>query len=267
MSKIILYLIGISIGSFLLSTYVEAARISDFLLSQKTEIENDQKRLILASAIANTFAEREVFVKADPLLTFNVATNEITMDVALYALGYIQENEIDYQLAIIVNDILLNDQVTSQFTAEDLILSIQFNQSIQIRPNGLAQIIFEESLISLYRNEDQLAIFPITTIVEQYPSLMLNEMAFGLRNDNGFLTTIRPFTTDELSLIQFQTLLASLPTLVTYQNDNSLFFDLSLRVSYRQLDWYYVSHFSVYLGLVGLGAYSFFFRRKKVKNG
>jgi hypothetical protein len=131
----------------------------------------------------------------------------------------------------------------------------------------LAQSNFEESLISLYRNEDQLAIFPITKIVDQYSNLMVNTMAFGLKNDNGFLTTIRTFTTEELSLIQFQTLQASLPTLATYQNDNTLFFDLSLRLSYRQLDWYYVSHFSVYLTLVGLSTYGFFFRKKRIKNG
>jgi hypothetical protein len=264
--QIITYVAMAALGSFFLATYVEAARISDFLLKQKTEIENDQKRLILASAIANTFAEHEVFVKSDPLLTFNVSTNEITMDVALYALGNIQADKIDYSLAIIVNDLTFNDQVTFQFNADDLVLSIQFNQSIQTRPNGLAQSNFEERLISLYRNEDQLAIFPITKIVDQYSNLMVNTMAFGLRNDNGFLTTIRPFTTEELSLIQFQTLQTSLPTLATYQNDNNLFFDLSLRLSYRQLDWYYVSHFSLYLGLVGIGAYGFFIRRKKVKN-
>ena len=265
--QIFSYVTLVAFGSFFLATYVEAARISDFLLNQKTEIENDQKGLILASAIANTFAEHEVFVKADPLITINVSTNEITMDVAFYALGYIQADKIDYALAIIVNDVMINDQVTSLYTTEDIVLSIQFNQPLKISQNGLAQSNFEERLISLYRNEDQLAIFPMTRIFDQYPNIILNTMAFGLKNDNGLLTTIRTFTTEELSLIQFQTLQASLPTLTTYQNDVTLFFDLSLRQSYRALDWYYVSHFSVYVVLVGLGAYGFFFRRKKVKNG
>jgi hypothetical protein len=261
--QIISYVALAALGSFFLATYVEAARISDFLLNQKTEIENDQKRLILASAIANTFAEHEVFVKADPFITSKVSTNEITMNVAFYALGYIQADKIDYALAIILNDVIVNDQVTSLYTPEDLVLSIQFNQPIQISQNGLAQSNFEERLISLYSNEDQLAIFPMTRIFDHYPNIILNTMAFGLNNDNGFLTTIRTFTTEELSMIQFQTLQASLPTLATYQNDNTLFFDLTLRLSYRQLDWYYVSHFSVYLILVGLSTYGFFFRRKK----
>ena len=266
-TQILGYIALVALGSFFLATYVEAARISDFLLNQKTEIENDEKRLILASAIANTFAEDEVFVKAEPLLTFNVVTNEITMDVAFYALGYIKEDSIDYSIAIFVNDVSVNDQVISQFNGDDLVVSIQFNQPVQTRPNGLAQSNFEESLMSLYSDADQLAIFPMTKMLEQYPSLVLNSMAFGLKNDNGLLTTIHLLNTNELALIQFQTVLANLPTLVTYQNDDTLFFDLSLRQSYRDLDWYYLTHFSLYLVLVVLGAYAFFFRRKKVKNG
>lgn len=264
--QIFIYIAIVSSGSFFLATYVEAARISDFLLAQKETIQEDKRKFILASAIANTFGEVEVFVQKDSLLSISIMTNEVEMNIDFYTLGYVKETHIDYALAVLITELSPSGIINSNDQDIDIRLTIQFNQPIVIRTNGNAQSQFEESFINLYTDQDRLAIFDVSALLIQYPSLQIQDMSFALVNANNLVSILYALNPQELETVQYQNIPLLMPTVTTFASDPSLFIDLNLRQSYRELDRYYFSHFSVYIVLVLSSGYLIFIRKNKPEN-
>jgi hypothetical protein len=262
-SKIILYLIGISIGSFLLATYVEAAKTSDFLINQQERIEEDPHRLVLATAIANGHGDYDAFVFKEPLLNLQITDDAIQMDIDFYRLVYVKDNMYTFNLAMLITNLSIEPNGGLLIDGYHQIkVEIIFNQSVMV--NNAIQNEFIETPITLYKDEDKLAIFEVNSLIRDNPSLLINSMQIGYVNMNNSIQYVYQFTEPQLSAIQLnQVILNELPINVLSSDD--VIYDASLLTNLRQLNSYYVSHFSVYIGLVLITGYLIFLKPKKSK--
>ena len=81
---------------------------------------------------------------------------------------------------------------------------------------------------------------------------------------NNSIQYVYQLTEPQLSAIQLnQLILNDLPSNVLSSDD--VIYDASLLTNLRQLNSYYVSHFSVYIGLVLITGYVLFLKPKKSK--
>ncbi len=262
-SKIILYLIGVSIGSYLLATYVEAAKTSDFLINQKQRIEDDKHGLVLATALANGHGEYDAFVFEEPLLNLQIDEDDIQMELDVYRLVYINDDSFTFNLAILMSNVTFEPNTGLLIDDEHQIkIEIIFNQSITV--NNAIQNEFIETPISLYSDEEKLAIFEVNPLINNYPSLLISSMQIGYLNVNTSIQYVYQLTEQQLNAIQLNKIILNDLSIDAYQRQDVVY-DPSLLTSLRQLNWYYVSHFSVYIGLVLTLGYLIFLKPKKVK--
>ena len=262
-SKIILYLIGVSIGSYLLATYVEAAKTSDFLINQQHRIEDDKHGLVLATALANGHGEYDAFVFEEPLLNLQINKDDIQMELDVYRLVYINDDSFTFNLAILMSNVTLEPNTGLLMDDEHQIkIEIIFNQSITV--NNAIQNEFIETPISLYSDEEKLAIFEVNSLVTNYPSLLIRSIQIGYVNANNSIQYVYQLTEQQLNAIQLNKIILNDLSIDAYQRQDVVY-DPSLLTSLRQLNWYYVSHFSVYIGLVLTLGYLIFLKPKKVK--
>ena len=259
----ILFIIGASFGSYLLATYVEAAKTSDFLINQEERIEEDPHRLVLATGIANGHGDYDAFVFKEPLLNLQITDDAIQMDIDFYRLVYVKDNMYTFNLAMLISNLNIEPNVAALIDGYHQIkVEIIFNQSVMV--NNAIQNEFIETPITLYKDEDKLAIFEVNSLIHDNPSLLINSMQIGYVNMNNSIQYVYQFTEPQLSAIQLnQVILNELPINVLSSDD--VIYDASLLTNLRQLNSYYVSHFSVYIGLVLITGYLIFLKPKKSK--
>jgi len=262
-SKIILYLIGVSIGSYLLATYVEAAKTSDFLINQQQRIEDDKHGLVLATALANGHGDYDAFVFEEPLLNLQIDEDDIQMELDVYRLVYINDDIFTFNLAILMSNVTLEPNTGLLIDDEHQIrFEIIFNQSITV--NNAIQNEFIETPISLYSDEEKLAIFELNSLLTNYPSLLIRSFQIGYVNANNSIQYVYQLTEEQLNAIQLNQIILNDVSIDAYQREDVIY-DPSLLASLRQLNWYYVSHFSVYIILVIIIAYFIFLKPKRLK--
>lgn len=262
-SKIILYFIGVSFGSFLLATYVEAAKTGDFLINQQQRIEDDKHGSVLATAIANGHGDYDAFVFEESLLNLQINDDDIQLDFDVYRLVYVKDNIYTFNLAMLMTNIniepnrglLINDE-------HQLKIEIIFNQAITV--NNAIQNEFIETPITLYNDEEKLAIFEVNSLLTNYPSLLINSIQIGYVNVNGSIQYVYQLTEQQLNAIQLNQIILNDVSIDAYQREDVIY-DPGLLTSLRQLNWYYVSHFSVYIILVVTIGYLMFLKPKKFK--
>ena len=259
----LLFIIGASIGSYLLATYVEAAKTSDFLINQQQRIEDDKHGLVLATALANGHGEYDAFVFEEPILNLQLDEDDIQMELDVYRLVYINDDIFTFNLAILMSNVTLEPNTGLLIDDEHQIkIEIIFNQSITV--NNAIQNEFIETPISLYSDEEKLAIFEVNSLLTNYPSLLISSMQIGYLNVNTSIQFVYQLTEQQLNAIQLNQIILNGVSIDAFEQEDVIY-DPSLLTSLRQLNWYYVSHFSVYIGLVLTLGYLIFFKPKKVK--
>ena len=129
--KIVLFLFLVSIGSYLLATYVEAAKTSDFLINQQQRIENDKHGLVLATAIANGHGDYDAFIFKEPLRNLQINEDAIQMDIDFYRLVYVKDNMYTFNLAMLISNLNIEPNWAALIDGYHQIkVEIIFNQSV-----------------------------------------------------------------------------------------------------------------------------------------
>jgi hypothetical protein len=261
--KIVLFLFLVSIGSYLLATYVEAAKTSDFLINQQQRIENDKHGLVLATAIANGHGDYDAFVFKEPLLNLQINEDAIQMDMDVYRLVYQKDNIFTFNLAILMTNVNLEPNAGLLIDDEHQIkIEIIFNQSITV--NNAIQNEFLETPISLYSDEEKLAIFEVNSLITNFPSLLISSIQIGYVNMNNSIQYVYQLTEQQLNAIQLNQVIQNNLSIDVLSSDDVVY-DATLLTSLRQLNSYYLSHFSVYIILVLTSGYLIFLKPKKLK--
>jgi hypothetical protein len=259
----ILFIIGASFGSYLLATYVEAAKTSDFLINQQERIEEDPHRLVLATAIANGHGDYDAFVFKEPLLNLEITDDAIQMDINFYRLVYVKDNMYTFNLAMLMTNLNIEPNGGSLIDGYHQIkVEIIFNQSVTV--NNAIQNEFIETPITLYTYEEKLAIIEVNSIINNYPSLLINSMQIGYVNMNNSIQYVYQLTEQEISEIQLNQVIQNNLSIDVLSSDDVVY-DATLLTSLRQLNSYYLSHFSVYIILVLTSGYLIFLKPKKLK--
>lgn len=248
------------VGSILLTLYVESATISDFLTNHKDEIQDDPHRLILTTAIVNANDGSDAFLLKEPLLAKSIATSEVLADISFYALGYVRDDQIEEALVILVNNFdILEDWAANNVTESIVTIELTFDQPIQINQQSKQEFI--ETMLPLYTDDQKLAIFEVSAILERYPFLKIESLRINYRDMNSQINPIVELSEVERSLIQWQTLKFS-EDWTSIQSVADYIYDPSILVNFQKMDRYYLSHFSIYLLIVLSSAYFIFFRQK-----
>jgi hypothetical protein len=259
----IIFLVLASTGSFFLATYVEAAKTSDFLINQQMRIEDDKHELVLGTAIANGHGDYDAFVFEEPLINIQINSATIQMVLDFYRLVYVKDNLLTYNLAMLMTQVIIEPNMGLLIDDEhQLKIEIIFDQSITV--NNAIQNEFIETPITLYNDEQKLAIFEVNSLLNKYPSLLISSMQIGYLNVNNSIQYSYQLTDSQLNAIQLNQVILPDISMDAFNGDD-IFYDPSLLTSLRQLNWYYVSHFSVYFGLIITIGYLIFLKPKKLK--
>jgi hypothetical protein len=185
------------------------------------------------------------------------------MELDVYRLVYLKNDIFTFNLAILMTNVTFEPNAGLLIDDEHQIkIEIIFNQSITV--NNAIQNEFLETPISLYSDEEKLAIFEVNALIHNYPSLLITSIQIGYVNVNNAINYAYQFTEQQLNSIQLnQVILNDLSNDAIAHED--VIYDPSLLISLRQFNWYYVSHFSVYIGLVLTLGYLIFLKPKKLK--
>jgi hypothetical protein len=258
-----IYLVLVAVGSILLATYVEAAKTSDFLINQQERIEEDSHRLVLATAIANGHGDYDAFVFKEPLLHLQINDDEIQMNLSFYRLVFVKDNIYTFNLAMLITNLMVEPNQGSLIDGYHQIkVEIIFNQSVSI--NNAIQSEFIETPITLYTDEKKLAIIEVNSLINNYPSLLINSMQIGYVKMNNSVQYVYQLTEPQLSAIQLNQLILNELSIDVLLSDDVVY-DATLLNNLRHLNSYYVSHFSVYIMLVLAAGYLIFLMPNKPK--
>jgi hypothetical protein len=141
-------------------------------------------------------------------------------------------------------------------------VEIIFNQSVSV--NNAIQSEFIETPITLYTDEKKLAIIEVNSLINNYPSLLISSMQIGYVNMNNSIQYVYQLTEQEISEIQLNQVIQNNLSIDVLSSDDVVY-DATLLTSLRQLNSYYLSHFSVYIILVLTSGYLIFLKPKKLK--
>ena len=262
---VLIFVVAVSIGSFLLATYVESAKITDFIVQQREKIEQDPHKLLLATAIANRNDGSDAFILKEPLVDVQIQTSQISAQVQVYALALFDGTSYGNAMALFINDVEITDDL-SVFDDQDnhlLYADIGFNQPIRLGSQEVTSSV--ETFITLYTNQQKLMIIELDSWLEKYPSLAFQSMSLSYGIQNSLRTTFYDFNSNELDTMSLNSFLIYSEYDNNFVNDDRVVYDETLLPALRALNSYYISHFAVYLVIVGIFTYTLFFREKKSK--
>jgi hypothetical protein len=205
----------------------------------------------------------DAFVFEEPLLNLQIDDNNIQMVLDFYRLVYVKDNLLTFNLAMLMTQVIIEPNMGLLIDDEhQLKIEIIFDQSITV--NSAIQNEFIETPITLYNDEQKLAIFEVNSLLNKYPSLLISSMQIGYLNVNNSIQYVYQLTDFQLNAIQVNQVILPGISMDAF-NRNDVVYDPLLLTSLRQLNWYYVSHFSVYFGLVITIGYLIFLKPKKLK--
>lgn len=142
------YIIFVSLVTFIVSGYARANQTFVFLEEQKETIYNQPKDLVIATLIANTQGQYDIYVKDTPVLI--VMKEETLFNANVYfipVLLYQDANNFQYEMIVLVTDYENIDP--NAFVSEEA-LQVNIKLTFESNPIGLSQAVFDESLIQLY---------------------------------------------------------------------------------------------------------------------
>jgi hypothetical protein len=259
--KLSLFVMAIGIGSFLLATYVEAAKVTDFIQHQREAIEDDSERLILATAIANRNDQSDAFILKQPFLDRVVESSNLKARIRIYALNLFTQSESTDVLALFINDLVINDN--EAFLDNDgfhiVNVTLGFNQAIKLNSNTPDSSF--ETFVTLYTNEQKLILIELDELLNKYPTLKITSMIFSYTLQNQQQSTFESI--DEEGLVNLDQFQLFQPYGSSYLISQEILYDPTLLSSLEGLNHYYISHFSVYIAIVSILTYALFFKKRK----
>ena len=260
---VLIFVVAVSMVSFLLATYVESAKITDFIVQQREKIEQDPHKLLLATAIANRHDGSDAFILKEPLVDVQVQSSQIDAQIQVYALAMFDDTSYGNAMGIFINDLDVRDEL-SVFDDQDnhlLYADIGFNQTIRLGEEDTTSSV--ETFITLYTNEQKLIIIELDGLLDNYPTLAFESLSLSYGIQNGLRTTFYTLNEDDLNAIPLNSFLIYNNYDRNYSNDQRIVYDETLLPALLALNSYYISHFAVYITIVGILTYTLFFRDKK----
>jgi len=142
------YIIFVAFVTFIVSGYARANQTFTFLEEQKEIIYNSPNDLVIATLIANTQGQYDIYVKDNPVLV--VMKDETLFSANVYfipVLLYQDANNFQYEMIVLMTDYENTDP--NAFVSEES-LQINIQLTFESNPIGLSQTVFDESFIQLY---------------------------------------------------------------------------------------------------------------------
>jgi hypothetical protein len=262
--KIVGFVVLASFGSFLLATYVEAAKVTDFIQHKREAIEDDSERLILATAIANRNDGSDAFILKQPFLDRLVESPSLQARIRIYALSLFTQNESTDVLALFIDDLVINDNeaLLDNDGFHIVNVTLGFNQAIKLNSNTPDNSF--ETFVTLYTNEQKLILIELDELLNKYPTLKITSMMFSYTLQNQQQSTFESI--DEEGLVNLDQFQLFQPYGSSYLISQEILYDPTLLSSLEGLNHYYISHFSVYIAIVSILTYALFFQKKKIKS-
>jgi hypothetical protein len=259
----IIFVLIVALGSFLLATYVESAKVTDFIVNERSRIEEDDHRLLLATAIANGQDGSDAFILKQPDLMIEIESINLNVHIHFYSLSLFNHDNQTNVWAIYLNHLTIQDELAN-VDGDDYNLiqvSLTFNQSITLGETLTNTTL--ETFITLYTNEQKLLFIETDRLLERYPQLLIQHLHFSYPLSNGDSTSFYSLSPQELDDVQWnpESLFSMYEN--SYADSPDIIYDETLLVSLQSLNHYYLSHFTVYIIIIGVLTYVFFFRKRK----
>ena len=142
------YIIFVALVTFIVSGYARANQTFTFLDEQKENIYDNPNDLVIATLIANTQGQYDIYVKDSPVIVLNKEEAQFGANIYFIpVLLYQDANNFQYEMIVLMTDYENTDP--NAFVSEEA-LQINIKLTFESNPRGLSQTVFDESFIQLY---------------------------------------------------------------------------------------------------------------------
>lgn len=157
----IIYIIFVGIASFVVITFAQMEKVTNFLKDQKEELVLEDERLIQSYVIANYADGSEAYVLKEPLYnkTFESDDKNYKLNLVIYNYVTLVDDKRENSLAFIVKDVVINTKLAFKDDLKRPILDIKLLLSEAINFEGQS---FGSTLDTfIWFLDSETAIFPV----------------------------------------------------------------------------------------------------------
>ncbi len=221
-----LYVILVAFATVFTATYSEAEKVVTFLQEQKTELLQDNTKLLAATAIANNHDGTDAFVLKNPLYSTSMTLPAVSLDLSFYAVSEVKKDEFVDCLAILVTDLSIEDDASLINTDgyHDLIATLGFSTTVTLGETSART--FSETFITLFEDSSKLILIEYSKLVANEP-IAFSEITLGYALDTGVNQPIGSVESSQLSLLSPENIEISQTYSETYKAAPEIFYDSS----------------------------------------
>jgi len=262
-----LYVLLVGATTIFTTTYSEAEKVVSFLYDQKTELVADQRKLLVATSIANTHDGTDAYVKKDPLYGAHYETTGSSLDLSFYALAQVKGSSSTDCLAILVSNFTVTDEASALNSDDYHILdaTIEFTSTVTFQSRS--SDAFTESFVTLFDDTSKLILIQYSRLTSSVP-IEFAAITLSYPLTGGLSQTIATVEPAGLVALSPENIGISLIYAETYETSPSIYYDAVLLSRLSSYNYLYVKNLGIELLIVGVITYFIFFHkhvREKIK--
>ncbi len=255
-----LYVILVAFATVFTATYSEAEKVVTFLQEQKTELLQDNTRLLAATAIANNHDGTDAFVLKTPLYSTSMTLPGASLDLSFYAMSEVKKDAFVDCLAILVTDLSIEDDASliNSDGYHDLTATLGFSTTVTLGETSART--FTETFITLFEDSSKLILIEYSKLVANEP-IAFSEISLGYALDTGTTQPIGSVEPSQLSLLSPENIEISQIYGETYATAPEIFYDSSYVRTLSSYNILYVKNLAIELLIIGPLTYFIFFHK------
>ncbi len=256
-----LYVLLVAFATFFTATYSEAEKVVTFLQDQKTELLQDNTKLLAATAIANNHDGTDAFVLKTPLYSTSMTLPSVSLDLSFYAVSEVKKEEFVDCLGILVTDLSIEDDASliNSDGYHDLTATLGFSTTVTLGETSART--FTETFITLFEDSSKLILIEYSKLVANEP-IAFSEIMLGYTLDTGVNQPIGSVEPSQLSLLSPENIEISQMYGETYAAAPEIFYDSSYVGKLSSYNILYVKNVAIEFLIVGALTYFIFFHKR-----
>jgi len=256
-----LYVILVAFSTVFTSMYSEAEKVVTFLQDQKTELLQDNARLLAATAIANNHDGTDAFVLKNPLYTTSMTLPSASLDLSFYSVSEVKKDEFVDCLAILVTDLSIEDDASliNSDGYHELTATLGFSTTVTLGDTSART--FTETFITLFEDTSKLILIEFSKLVANEP-IAFSEITLGYTlEDTGTTQPLGSVESSQLPLLSPENIEISQTYGETYATTPEIFYDSSYVGKLSSYNILYVKNLAIEILIIGPLTYLIFFHK------
>jgi len=268
MKKVIIpfYFLLILLITYINILFGQASQVVYFLEANQADVFNNTPALLSTVSIANARGEIDAYVQSSPLIDVTVQNANISASLEMYSLVQFHNEAYQDFLAIILEDITIEDDTVFLDTDEDMtiLVDIYFNQEVSLIDQ--AKRLFQETAMTVYNPSKKLVLLPIGSLLTLFPTLRIESLEFSYRRQDLTNQSFLYLDSQALEVLTPIHLQLSQSIANSYEDNPNIFYNPFLRKDYQDTIFLLYNHIIwQFIFVIPITYFLFFHKALKLK--